>query len=298
MKQRTIRNPIHAKGVGIHTGQKSRITLKPAEENTGVVFYQDGGKVSPLKACIENVTNTSLCTSIESGGIKVHTIEHLLSAVSGLGIDNLRVDLEGSEVPIMDGSASHFVFMLQGGGIVEQAASKRYIRILDRVEVIDEGNKKFCRLSPYSGFKISFQIIYKHPNFNEMNQYASLDVDSDSFLRQLSRSRTFGFVSDYDSLKANNLALGANLSNAIAFDNDDVVNEEGLRYGDECVKHKILDALGDLYLLGHNIIGHFEGYCSGHYLNQKLLKKLLLCPSSWEYVNAVEVDEIFSGSSL
>ncbi|HJN37606.1 MAG TPA: UDP-3-O-acyl-N-acetylglucosamine deacetylase [Gammaproteobacteria bacterium] len=284
MKQRTIRNPIHAKGVGIHTGKRSCITLKPAKENTGIVFYKNGQEVTPIKAHIHNVTNTSLCTSIEHDGVKVHTIEHLLSAISGLGIDNLRIYLEGSEVPIMDGSASHFVFMLQGGGIIEQRATKRYVKILEPVEVVDEKNKRFCRLLPYDGFRISFQIVYQHSYFNQMNQYSCLEVDSESFLRRLSRSRTYGFVSDYDKLKQNNLALGANLSNAIAFDEHDVINQEGLRYGDECVKHKILDALGDLYLLGHSIIGHFEGYCSGHYLNQQLLKKLLSMPSAWEYV--------------
>jgi UDP-3-O-[3-hydroxymyristoyl] N-acetylglucosamine deacetylase len=239
----------------------------------------------------ENVCDTQLSTTLGENGIKVSTVEHLLSAMAGLGIDNAYVDLSADEVPIMDGSSGPFVFLLQSAGIVEQAKAKRFIRILKPITVEEED--KWAKFEPFEGFKVTFTIDFDHPVFNGAPQQASIDFSSTSFVKEVSRARTFGFMSDFEKLRANNLALGASLDNAIGVDEYRVLNEDGLRYQDEFVKHKILDAIGDLYLLGHSLIGAYSGYRSGHALNNALLKALIAQPAAWEEVT-FEDDEAVS----
>ncbi|MFO1375863.1 MAG: UDP-3-O-acyl-N-acetylglucosamine deacetylase [Steroidobacteraceae bacterium] len=281
--QRTIRNPIRATGVGLHTGRKVLMTLRPAPPNTGIVFRRtdvEGSVDIPARAV--NVTETTLGTTISLNGTKVATIEHLLSALAGLGIDNAFVELSAPEVPIMDGSAGPFVFLLQSAGIEDQPAPKRFLRIRRTVEVRD--GDKWARFAPWDGFRICFEIEFDHPLFRRHGRRAVMDFSTTAYLREISRARTFGFMRDLERLRAQNLALGGTLDNAIVLDDYRVLNEDGLRCEDEFVKHKILDAIGDLYLLGQCPIGEFTGFKSGHGLNSRLLRALLADEGAWESV--------------
>lgn len=281
--QRTLKNSIRATGVGLHTGKKVLMTLRPGAPDTGIVFRRtDLPQPADIHAHAENVGETTLGTTLINGDAKVSTVEHLLSAFAGLGIDNAIVEVSAPEVPIMDGSAGPFVFLLQSAGIEEQRVAKRFIRIKKRVRV--EDGDKWAQFDPFDGFKVNFEIEFNHPIFKRRAQTASMDFSTTSFLREVSRARTFGFMRDLEKLRSRNLALGGNLDNAIVLDDFRVLNEDGLRYEDEFVKHKILDAIGDLYLLGHTVIGEFSGHKSGHALNNQLLRKLLKDPSTWEEV--------------
>lgn len=282
VRQRTLRNVIQATGVGLHSGEKVYLTLRPAPVDTGIVFRRtDLGRLVEIRASAFAVGDTMLCTSLIQDGIKVSTIEHLLSALAGLGIDNVYIDLTAPEVPIMDGSAGPFVFLIQSAGIEEQHAPKKFIRIKKTIEVKD--GEKIAKFSPYEGFKVEFGIDFKNPVFKSLPQTAVLDFSSTSYVKDVSRARTFGFMSDYEKLREAGLARGGSLDNAVVIDDYRILNEDGLRYEDEFVKHKILDAIGDLYLLGHSLIGAFEGYKSGHALNNKLLLDLLAQQDAWEY---------------
>jgi UDP-3-O-[3-hydroxymyristoyl] N-acetylglucosamine deacetylase len=283
LNQRTLKNAIRATGVGLHTGQKVLMTLRPAPTNTGIVFRRtDLATPVDVPAQAHLVGETMLGTTLIQGDVKICTVEHLLSALAGLGIDNCFVELSAPEVPIMDGSAGPFVFLVQSAGIEEQNALKRLVRIRKPVEV-REGDK-WARFDPYDGFKVNFEIEFDHPIFHRRTQSASMDFSSTSFLREVSRARTFGFTRDLEMLRAKNLALGGTMDNAIVLDEFRVLNEDGLRYEDEFVKHKILDAIGDLYLLGSSLIGEFSGYKSGHALNNRLLRTLMADESAWEEV--------------
>lgn len=285
--QRTLKNVIRATGIGLHTGEKIYLTLRPAAPDTGIVFRRtDLDDVVEIKATPHNVTETTLSTTLSHEGVKVSTVEHLLSAIAGLGIDNAYIDLTAAEVPIMDGSASPFVFLIQSAGLVEQAKPKKFIRILKPVVVEQEG--KWARFDPFEGFKVAFNIDFDHPIFKASSQSAEIDFSTTSFLKEVSRARTFGFIRDLEALREKNLALGGSLDNAIVVDDYRILNEDGLRYQDEFVKHKILDAIGDLYLLGHSLIGGFTGYKSGHALNNALLRELLLHEDAWEEVTFEE----------
>jgi UDP-3-O-[3-hydroxymyristoyl] N-acetylglucosamine deacetylase len=283
LKQRTLKNSIRATGVGLHSGKKVLMVLRPAPANSGIVFRRtDLDEPIDIPAKAGNVSQTTLGTSLTVDGGTVSTVEHLMSALAGLGIDNLVVELSAAEVPIMDGSAGPFVFLLQSAGIEEQNAAKRFVRIKKSVKV--EDGDKWARFDPYDGFKVNFEIEFDHPVFKRRSQVASMDFSTTTFLREVSRARTFGFMRDLEYMRARNLALGGNLDNAIVLDDYRVLNEDGLRYEDEFVKHKILDAIGDLYLLGHSLIGEFSGFKSGHGLNNNLLRTLIADESAWEDV--------------
>jgi UDP-3-O-[3-hydroxymyristoyl] N-acetylglucosamine deacetylase len=283
IRQRTLKNVIKATGVGLHTGEKVYLSLRPAAPNTGIVFRRvDLPEPVDIAATPQNVGETTLSTTLVKGDVKVSTVEHLLSALAGLGIDNAYVDVSAPEVPIMDGSAGPFVFLIQSAGVEEQNAAKRFIRIKKPIRVTD-GDKWAC-FEPYDGFKVTFTIDFDHPAFSEDMQSASIDFSSTSFVKEVSRARTFGFMRDIEALRKRRLALGGSMDNAIVVDNYRILNEDGLRYADEFVKHKILDAIGDLYLLGHSLIGSFEGYKSGHGLNNQLLRNLLNQADAWESV--------------
>ena len=283
IRQRTLKNVIRATGVGLHSGEKVYLTLRPAAVDSGIIFRRvDLDEPIDIMACPNNVGDTTLSTALEYQGAKVSTVEHLLSAFAGLGIDNAYVDVSAPEVPIMDGSAGPFVFLIQSAGVEEQNAPKRFIRIKKKVTVQD--GDKIASFEPFEGFKVSFEIDFKHPAFDQRPQFASIDFSSTSFVKEVSRARTFGFLKDVEYLREKNLALGGSLENAIVVDDYRVLNEDGLRYEDEFVKHKILDAIGDLYLLGHSLIGAFSGSKSGHALNNKLLKTLILQSDAWEEV--------------
>ena len=283
IKQRTLKNVIRATGVGLHSGEKVYMTLRPAAPDTGIVFRRtDFPRTVEIKAQAHLVGDTSLCTALIENNVQVKTIEHLLSAMAGLGIDNAYVDLSTAEVPIMDGSAGPFVFLLQSAGIEEQNKAKKFIRIKNTVKV--EDGDKWARFEPFDGFKVGFTIDFNHPMFQKSVSSAEIDFSSTSFVKEVSRARTFGFMKDIEYLRERNLVLGGSMDNAIVLDDYRVLNEDGLRYEDEFVKHKILDAIGDLYLLGHSLIGAFYGYKSGHALNNKLLLALLAEQSAWEYV--------------
>jgi UDP-3-O-[3-hydroxymyristoyl] N-acetylglucosamine deacetylase len=290
IKQRTLKNTIRATGVGLHTGEKVYLTLRPAEPNTGIVFRRvDLAEPVSIKATPKNVGETVLSTTLVEGKVKISTIEHLLSAFAGLGIDNAIVDVSAAEVPIMDGSAGPFVFLLQSAGVEEQDAPKQYIRIKRAIRV-EEGDK-WAAFEPFDGFKVTFTIDFEHPAFEEHLKTATMDFSSTTFVKEVSRARTFGFMKDIEMLRENNLALGGSLDNAIVVDDSKILNEDGLRCADEFVKHKILDAIGDLYLLGHSLIGQFTGYKSGHGLNNKLLRTLLQDTDAWEMVSFSEENE-------
>ncbi len=288
--QRTLKNVIRATGIGLHTGEKIYLTLRPAPVDAGIVFRRiDLDETVEIKATPQNVTETTLSTTLSEGDVKVSTVEHLLSAIAGLGVDNAYIDLTSAEVPIMDGSASPFVFLIQSAGLVEQAKPKKFIRIIKPVVVEAEG--KWARFDPFDGFKVSFKIDFDHPVLKESGQDSEIDFSTTSFLKEISRARTFGFIRDLEALRAKNLALGGSLDNAIVVDDYRVLNEDGLRYKDEFVKHKILDAIGDLYLLGHSLIGAFTGYKSGHALNNALLLELLAHEDAWEEVEFEELSD-------
>ncbi len=283
IKQRTLKNIIRATGVGLHTGEKVFLTLRPAPTDTGIVFRRtDLNPIVDIVAHAENVGDTRLSTTLTSNNVRISTVEHLLSALAGLGIDNAYIDISAPEVPIMDGSASPFVFLIQSAGIEEQKAPKRFIRIKRKVEFKQED--KWAYFEPFDGFKVNFQIEFDHPVFKRRSQQASIDFSKTSFVKEVSRARTFGFMHEMELLRENNLALGGSLDNAIVMDEYRILNEDGLRYEDEFVKHKILDAVGDLYLLGHSLIGAFSGYKSGHALNNQLLRALLADKQAWEMV--------------
>ena len=283
IKQRTLRTIVRATGVGLHTGQKVTMALRPAPIDTGIVFCRSDLPGNPcIPARATNVTNTTMATVLEHEGARVSTVEHLMSALFGLGIDNAFIDVSAEEVPIMDGSAGTFVFLIQSAGIEEQPAAKRYVRILKTV-ALEKGDKK-VRLEPFDGFKVGFSIDFNHPIISQRTSRAEIDFSTTSFLKEVSRARTFGFMRDLEMLRARNLALGGNFDNAIVLDDFRVLNEDGLRYEDEFVKHKILDAIGDLYLLGHSLIGEFSGFKSGHKLNNQLLRKLISETQTWEAV--------------
>jgi UDP-3-O-[3-hydroxymyristoyl] N-acetylglucosamine deacetylase len=283
INQRTLKNVIRATGVGIHTGEKVFMTLRPAPVNTGIIFRRtDLEPPMEVPAFATHVGDTSMNTSLEQNGVRVSTVEHLMSAFAGLGIDNAYVDLSNAEVPIMDGSAGPFVFLIQSAGIEEQSAAKRFIRILEPVEVrLDD---KWARFDPFDGFRVSFKINFNHPVFRSHQSFASVDFSTTSYLKEIARARTFGFMRDIEMLRERNLVLGGSMDNAVVLDDYRILNEDGLRYEDEFVKHKVLDAIGDLYLLGHGLIGAFSGYKSGHELNNLLLRELLEQPSAWEEV--------------
>jgi UDP-3-O-[3-hydroxymyristoyl] N-acetylglucosamine deacetylase len=283
IRQRTLKNVIRATGVGLHTGEKVYLTLRPAPVDAGIIFRRVDLEPSvEVKAKAENVGDTTLSSTLVDGEIRISTVEHLLSALAGLGIDNAYVDLSAAEVPIMDGSAGPFVFLIQSAGIVEQEAPKRFIRIKRTVRV-EEGDK-WVQFDPFNGFKVALGIDFDHPVFKGRNQTSAIDFSTTSFVKEVSRARTFGFMSQLETLRARNLALGGSLDNAIVVDDFRVLNEDGLRYEDEFVKHKVLDAIGDLYLLGHSLIGAFSGYKSGHALNNLLLRTLLAEEDAWELV--------------
>jgi len=283
IKQRTLKNVIRATGVGLHTGEKVYLTLRPAAADTGIVFRRvDLEQPVEIEAKATNVGDTTLSTTLVNGDVRVSTVEHLLSALAGMGIDNAYIDLNAPEVPIMDGSAGPFVFLIQSAGIEEQNAPKRFIRIKRNITV--EDGDKWVRFEPFDGFKVSFTIDFNHPAFKEDYQAAEVDFSTTSFVKEVSRARTFGFMSQIETLRDNNLALGGSLDNAVVVDDYRILNEDGLRYVDEFVKHKILDSIGDLYLLGHSLIGAFSGHKSGHALNNKLLCTLLEQKDAWEEV--------------
>jgi UDP-3-O-[3-hydroxymyristoyl] N-acetylglucosamine deacetylase len=282
--QRTIRNSIRATGVGMHTGRKVLMTVRPAAPDSGIVFQRtDLAGAADIPARAANVGETTLGTTLGAGEARVSTVEHLLSAFAGLGIDNARVELNAPEVPIMDGSAGPFVFLLQSAGIEEQPVPKRFTRVLRTVRV--EDGDKWAQFDPYEGFKVNFEIEFDHPIFKRRMQRATMDFSTTAFLKEISRARTFGFMRDLEMLRSRNLALGGTLDNAIVLDDSGVLNEGGLRYEDEFVKHKILDAIGDLYLLGHSLIGEFSGHKSGHALNNRLLRALQADNLAWEEVS-------------
>ncbi len=283
IKQRTLKNVIRATGVGLHTGEKVYLTLRPAAPDTGIVFRRiDLSPPVEIPATAENVGDTTLSSTLVKGKVRISTVEHLLSAFAGLGIDNAYIDLSAPEVPIMDGSAGPFVFLIQSAGIEDQAAPKHFIRI-NRAVIVEDGDK-WARFDPFDGFKVSFSIDFDHPVFKGRSQTAEVDFSTTSFVKEVSRARTFGFMNELESLRANNLALGGSLDNAIVVDDYRILNDDGLRYEDEFVKHKILDAIGDLYLLGRSLIGAFSGYKSGHALNNRLLCALLAEAGAWELV--------------
>ncbi len=290
IKQRTLKNVIRPTGVALHTGDKVYLTLRPAPVETGIIFRRiDLAQPVEVKAHPENVSDTRLSTTLEINGVKISTVEHLMSAFAGLGIDNAYVDVTAAEVPIMDGSAGPFVFLIQSAGIEEQPAPKRFMRIKKRIH-IDDGDKWVC-FEPWDGFKVSFAIDFDHPTFRNSTQVASVDFSTTSFVKEVSRARTFGFMRDLEALRQAGLARGGGLDNAIVMDSYRILNDDGLRYEDEFVKHKVLDAIGDLYLLGHPLIGAFSAYKSGHALNNRLLRALMADLDAWELVSYAETDK-------
>ena len=282
---------IRATGVGLHTGKKVYLTLRPAPPNTGIIFRRvDLETPVEIPACPRNVGDTKLSTTLVKESVRISTVEHLLSALAGFGIDNAYIDTSADEIPIMDGSAGPFVFLIQSAGIEEQNAVKQFIRIKKKVYV--ENGDKWALFEPFNGFKVGFTIQFSHPAFTAKNCQAEIDFSTTSFVKEVSRARTFGFMRDVELLRQNNLILGGSLDNAVVVDEYRILNEDGLRYEDECVKHKILDAIGDLYLLGHSLIGSFKGYKSGHELNNRLLKKLLATKTAWELVSYEDEDRV------
>lgn len=284
IKQRTLKNVIRATGVGLHTGKKVYLTLRPAQVNTGIIFRRvDLDPAVEIPARPHNVGDTRLSTTLTNGEVRISTVEHLLSAFAGFGIDNAYIDVSSDEVPIMDGSAGPFVFLIQSAGVMDQSAPKQFLRIKKQIKA--EDGDKWVQFKPFDGFKVGFTIEFDHPAFNHRNCTAEIDFSTTSFVKEVSRARTFGFMRDVELLRENNLALGGSLDNAVVVDDYRILNEDGLRYEDECVKHKILDAIGDLYLLGHSLIGSFTGYKSGHELNNRILCELLADEKAWELVS-------------
>ncbi|WP_372612241.1 UDP-3-O-acyl-N-acetylglucosamine deacetylase [Halomonas sp.] len=291
IRQRTLKNVIRATGVGLHSGKKVYLTLRPAAVDTGIVFVRtDLDPEVQIAARAEHVTDTTLCTALSAGGAKVATVEHLMSALAGLGIDNAYVDVSAPEVPIMDGSAGPFVFLIQSAGISEQNAPKKFIRIKREIAVREDDKEAI--FLPHNGFKVSFAIDFDHPVFDRQKQTAMVDFSTTSFVKEVSRARTFGFMRDLEYLRSNNLALGGSLDNAIVIDDYRIVNEGGLRYDDEFVKHKVLDAIGDLYQLGFSLIGEFCGVKSGHAMNNQLCRALMAQPDAYEIVTFEDETEV------
>jgi UDP-3-O-[3-hydroxymyristoyl] N-acetylglucosamine deacetylase len=290
LKQRTLKNIIRATGVGLHTGDKVYMTLRPAAADTGIVFRRvDLAEPKDIRAAPQHVHDTRLSSTLELDGVRVGTVEHLMSALAGLGIDNVYVDLSASEIPIMDGSAGPFVFLLQSAGIVEQNALKKFIRIKKTIEVRD--GDKWVRFEPYSGFKMDFTIDFSHPVFEHSSQHVVIDFAEHSYIKEISRARTFGFMHEVETLRSMGLARGGSLDNAVVLDEYRILNGEGLRYADEFVRHKVLDAIGDLYLLGHPLIGAFYAHKSGHALNNRLLRALLADAEAWEYATFEQIED-------
>lgn len=282
LKQRTLKKAISATGVGLHNGEKVTLTLRPAAPNTGIVFKRvDLPQPNEILATPDAVRDTRMCSALEANGARVATVEHIMSALAGLGIDNVYIDVDAAEIPIMDGSSGPFVFLLQEAGIAEQAAAKKFIRVKKTIEVI-EGDK-WVRFEPYHGFKIDFTIQFNHPVFEHSGSNVKIDFAADSYIKEISRARTFGFMHEVEYLRSNGLARGGSLDNAIVLDEYRVLNTDGLRYEDEFVKHKVLDAIGDLYMLGHPILGAFYAYKSGHALNNLLIRALMQDETAWEY---------------
>ena len=290
IKQRTLKSTVRATGVGLHTGEKVVMVMRPAAVDTGIVFCRSdlpGNPAIPARAT--KVTNTTMATVLEHEGARVSTVEHLMSALFGLGVDNAYIDVSAEEVPIMDGSAGTFVFLLQSAGIEEQNALKRFIRILKPVQ-IEEGDK-WVRFDPFNGFKLTLSIEFTHPVFDKVPQEVTVDFSTTSYVKEVSRARTFGFMQDVETMRGQGLALGGSMDNAIVLDEFRVLNTDGLRYADEFVKHKALDAIGDLYLLGHPLIGAFSGHKSGHALNNLLLRRLLEERRAWEYARFERIED-------
>ncbi len=283
LKQRTLKTPVRTTGVGLHTGARVDLVLRPAPPETGIVFHRiDGARSVAIPADALHVGDTRLSSTLEHDGARIATVEHIMSAAAGLGIDNLHVDVTGPEIPIMDGSAAPFVFLLQSGGVVEQDAPKRYLKITSPVEV-REGDK-WARFEPFDGFKLDFTIDFPHPVFGSENRHVVIDFAEHSYVKEVARARTFGFMQDVEAMRAAGLALGGSLQNAIVLDETRILNTEGLRYDNEFVKHKVLDAIGDLYLLGHPLIGEFVAYKSGHGLNNALARALLARKDAYSLV--------------
>ncbi|MBX3677073.1 MAG: UDP-3-O-acyl-N-acetylglucosamine deacetylase [Rhodocyclaceae bacterium] len=290
LQQRTLKSLIRATGVGLHSGAKVTMTLRPAAPDTGIVFRRvDVDPPVELRADPFAVGDTRLASCLERDGVKVATVEHLMSALSGLGIDNAWVDVDAAEIPIMDGSAAPFVFLIQSAGIEEQKAAKKFIRVKKPVRV-EEGDK-WAELVPYDGFRLTFSIVFSHPVFDKSNPQVTVDFAEHSYVREVARARTFGFMQDVETMRSQGLALGGSLENAIVMDEYRVLNADGLRYGDEFVKHKVLDAVGDLYLLGHPLLGAFSAHKSGHALNNKLLRALMADKTAWEMVSFERIEE-------
>jgi UDP-3-O-[3-hydroxymyristoyl] N-acetylglucosamine deacetylase len=290
VKQRTLKSSVTVTGVGLHSGEKVTLTLRPGAVDSGIVFRRvDVKPVCEMQARADLVYDTRLSTCMEYNGVRVATIEHLMSAFAGLGIDNACVEMNGSEVPIMDGSAGTFIFLLQSAGIIEQSAAKKFIRIKKPVEVVQ--GDKWVKFEPYNGYKLTFTIDFSHPVFADTRQHVAIELDENSYIRDISRARTFGFMQDVEYMRSQGLALGGSLDNAIVMDDYRVLNADGLRFEDEFVKHKVLDAIGDLYLLGHPVIGAFSGFKSGHALNNALLRELLANEDAWEFVTFDNVED-------
>jgi UDP-3-O-[3-hydroxymyristoyl] N-acetylglucosamine deacetylase len=283
LNQKTLRNSICATGVGLHTGEKVYLTLRPAPIDAGIVFVRtDLDEPVSLQALVDNVGDTTMATSLTDGTVEISTVEHLMAALSGLGVDNAIVEVNAPELPIMDGSAAPFVFLLQSAGIDEQSAPKKFIRIKKTVSY--RQGDIVAEIKPYDGFKVSYTLRYDHPVFHRHEKSASVEISSMSFVKEVSRARTFGFLADYEKLRSMNLARGGSLDNAVVVDDYRILNDEGLRQEDEFVKHKILDAIGDMYLLGHSMIGEFAGYKSGHGPNNALLRMVLADGDATEVV--------------
>lgn len=293
LRQRTIQKAISTKGVGLHSGRRVELTLRPAAPNTGIVFHRvDLPEVVDLPARADQVGNTRLASVLQQGNVRVSTVEHLMSALAGLGIDNLHIDLTAEEVPIMDGSAGTFVYLLRSAGLLEQAAPKKFLRVLKPVEVREGEGKdaKWARLEPYNGFALSFSIDFKHPAIDSTANFARVDFEKDSYVKTIARARTFGFASEVEALRSMGLARGGSLDNAIVMDEYRVLNSDGLRFEDEFVKHKILDAIGDLYLIGRPLVAHYVACKSGHGLNNQLARALLAQEDAWEVVSYDSVE--------
>ena len=288
LKQSTIKKSVKTVGVGLHSGTKVELTLRPAEINTGIVFRRvDLTPPVEFSVSAQSVGDTRMASTLLRDGVKISTVEHVMSACAGLGIDNLVIDVSAEEIPIMDGSSAAFIYLLESAGIVEQTVPKRFIRIKHTIEVID--GDKWVRLDPFEGFKVTLAIEFNHPAFNRAPQTVEIDFSSHSYIDEISRARTFGFMHEVESMRSHGLGLGGNLENAVVIDDEYVLNPGGLRFPDEFVRHKILDAIGDLYIVGHPLIAAFSGFKSGHALNNALLRKLLETPSAWEFVSFSEV---------
>jgi len=294
LRQRTLKTLTRSTGVGLHTGQKIQMVMRPAQPDTGIVFRRvDLDPVADIPASAQAVGETRLSSCLVQGDARVYTVEHLMSALSGLGIDNVFIDLDGPEVPIMDGSAAPFAFLIQSAGIEQQSAPKRFIRIKKKIEVAD--GDKWARLEPYEGYKLSFSIVFNHPVIEKSNQSVTVDFAHTSYLKEIARARTFGFMQDVEQLREDGLALGGGLDNAVVLDEYRVLNVDGLRFTDEFIRHKVLDAIGDLYLMGSPLLGAFSAHKSGHALNNRLLRALMAQPDAWEKVSFERAEDAPAG---